>query len=235
MTLTTQRATCWSVTINNPTAADDKVVQTATDEYAWIKEIIGQKEVGENGTEHYQLCVRTNQVRFSQLKSVFSRAHIEPARDMLALQKYVVKSETAVQGTRMKKAQAKPSDIYSAAFSVYVPNLTLPQFSNIYPPDFSTPENIFRAERIWNAYEHYMGQLPENYTFWRRLLRAIGDAMILDGVYVEFIITSPPFIAAFKAFLRSILVRSYNAQVTGDQDAEALSEADAPQQEGSSE
>jgi hypothetical protein len=235
MTLSTQRSTCWSITINNPTAADDELVRTATNEYAWIKEIIGQKEVGENGTEHYQLCVRTNQVRFSQLKSVFSRAHIEPARNMLALQKYVVKPETAVSGTRMKKAQAKPSDIYSAAFTVYVPNWTLPEFQNIYPRDFSTPENILQAERIWNAYEHYMGLLPNEFTFWRRLLRAIGDAMILDDVYVEFIITSPPFIAAFKAHLRCILQRTYNAQVTGNQDAETLSEADASHQEGSSE
>jgi len=86
----TDRATCWSVTINNPQEA----------EYArplpvgWT--LKGQLERGEEGTLHYQGMLKTNQVRFSAVKKEFPRAHIEVARDKAALAKYVAKEETRV-------------------------------------------------------------------------------------------------------------------------------------------
>lgn len=88
---TTQRGTAWSVTINNPTPSDDEEIALARQK-GWKVE--GQKEVGEGGTPHYQLLVRTPQVRFSAVKKAFSRAHIEPAKNVEALANYVVKEET---------------------------------------------------------------------------------------------------------------------------------------------
>lgn len=57
---------------------------------------MGQLEQGEQGTRHYQLCVRTPQVRFSALKKRFPTAHIEVARSVPALMAYVEKSESRV-------------------------------------------------------------------------------------------------------------------------------------------
>lgn len=88
------RGTCWSVTINNPTKSDDEWIAQARQKSGW--KVHGQKEVGEQGTEHYQLMVTTPQVRFSALKKAFPRAHIELARDRTALSKYVVKEDTRV-------------------------------------------------------------------------------------------------------------------------------------------
>jgi len=83
------RATCWSITINNPTP-DDLLCPSA----GWSLQ--GQHEVGEEGTPHFQGMLRTPQVRFSAVKKAFPRAHIEIARDEIALEIYVHKEETRV-------------------------------------------------------------------------------------------------------------------------------------------
>jgi len=85
------RATCWSITINNPTEADDENIALAK-QRGWRVE--GQKEKGENGTVHYQLMVKTPQTRFAAMKKAFPRAHIEIARNGTALAKYVKKKTT---------------------------------------------------------------------------------------------------------------------------------------------
>lgn len=91
MSDSTRRASHWSVTINNPTPADDEAIALARQK-GWTVE--GQLEKGEEGTPHYQLYVKTPQVRFSAIKSMFARAHIEVARDPNALKQYVKKEET---------------------------------------------------------------------------------------------------------------------------------------------
>jgi len=85
------RASSWSVTINNPTATDEEHIALARQK-GWKVE--GQLEQGTEGTPHYQLLVRTPQVRFSAVKKAFPRAHVEKARNVVALQQYVVKSDT---------------------------------------------------------------------------------------------------------------------------------------------
>ena len=89
-----ERATCWSVTINNPTKSDDENISMAQQRSGWA--VYGQEEMGENGTPHYQLMVTTPQVRFSAVKKAFPRAHIEVARDRKALTAYVKKEDTRV-------------------------------------------------------------------------------------------------------------------------------------------
>lgn len=88
------RSIYWSVTINNPRSDDEENIATARSR-GWIVE--GQKEEGQNGTPHYQLSVNTRtQQRFTALKKVFPRAHIEAARNPRALKQYVHKEETRV-------------------------------------------------------------------------------------------------------------------------------------------
>lgn len=86
-----ERATCWSITINNPTEEDIAPVLPA----GW--KLQGQIERGEEGTEHFQGMLTTPQSRFNAIKAHFPRAHIEIARDKKALQAYVHKTETRVR------------------------------------------------------------------------------------------------------------------------------------------
>ena len=91
-----ERANNWSVTINMKTITREKAdefIQNAR-QAGW--EVNGQLEQGEQGTEHYQLHVRTPQVRFSAVKKMFPTAHIEVARNVKALKQYVQKEETRI-------------------------------------------------------------------------------------------------------------------------------------------
>lgn len=94
---TTARASCWSITINNPTEDDRHRLAEPPD---WVKEVHFQDEIGEEGTLHIQGCLVTAQCRFSKVKAYMPRAHIEVARSKQALLKYVKKTDTAVEGTQ---------------------------------------------------------------------------------------------------------------------------------------
>jgi len=109
-----ERATCWSITINNPVKNDEEFIAAARQK-GW--KVDGQLEKGENGTPHYQLIVRTPQVRFSAVKKAFPRAHIEVARNPTALASYVKKSETR-EGELPKTESKYPSQ--SAYFKLVV-------------------------------------------------------------------------------------------------------------------
>lgn len=84
----TERASCWSITINNPKEEDMNPELPA----GW--KFQGQMEKGEEGTEHFQGMLTTPQVRFAAVKKIFPRGHIEVARNRAALAKYVKKEET---------------------------------------------------------------------------------------------------------------------------------------------
>lgn len=96
------RATCWSITINNPTPEDMKPALPA----GW--KLVGQMETGKEGTEHFQAMLRTPQVRFTAVKKVLPRAHIEVARNPKALEKYVEKEDTRT-GDRIAIASTVPT------------------------------------------------------------------------------------------------------------------------------
>lgn len=86
------KATCWSITINNPVDGEENRWQNVP---GW--KLVGQFEVGEkNGVRHIQGMLKTPQVRFAAVKRVFPRAHIQIARNEAALTNYVKKPETRV-------------------------------------------------------------------------------------------------------------------------------------------
>jgi len=87
--MSVDRASCWSITINNPTEQD--VVCGIP---GWS--LSGQYEQGEEGTRHFQGMLKTPQVRFSAVKKAFPRAHIEKARNSAALAVYVNKKDTRI-------------------------------------------------------------------------------------------------------------------------------------------
>jgi len=89
----TERATCWSITINNPTPEDFSRLSNLPP--GW--KVKGQIECGgKQATEHAQCMLLTPQIRFAAVKKHLPRAHIEVARSKAALTKYVQKSDTRV-------------------------------------------------------------------------------------------------------------------------------------------
>lgn len=97
-----QRSSAWSITINNPTQTDEYDIAQARLK-GWKVE--GQLEKGENGTPHYQLLVKTPQVRFSLVKKAFPRAHIEACRNLTALTQYVQKEASRVASLKVDQSK----------------------------------------------------------------------------------------------------------------------------------
>lgn len=86
------KARCYSITINNYTDEDLKnldVIKNSCKSYGW------QSEIGKDGTPHLQgYLYFKNAKSFKVLKKILPRAHIEIARNYLALKNYVKKAET---------------------------------------------------------------------------------------------------------------------------------------------
>lgn len=99
--------THWLLTVNNPEESDDVDISRAR-EKGWLVE--GQKEKGKDGTEHYQIYVRSKQ-RFSALKKAFPRAHIEVCHNPDAARQYVKKEDTRI-GCLPAEARNKPMSMW---------------------------------------------------------------------------------------------------------------------------
>lgn len=110
------KARNWSITINNPTQEDYAGIEQLKAK-TWCKEWRGQLEAGENGTQHIQAALKTDNVKFSMVKKCLKRAHIEPARNAVALRQYVHKQETRIatlpttQATSLSDIQQTMTDI----------------------------------------------------------------------------------------------------------------------------
>lgn len=182
------RGTCWSITINNPGVDDTKCEVPG-----WKLE--GQFEVGEEGTPHFQGCLRTPQVRFSAVKRAFPRAHIEVARDRVALQRYVHKEDTRV-------AAYVPDDIPSMfRLQEMVAAKWDPQvWDEWWEAAFNRP--VTASSRPPDIDEEAM-----------KYLDVIVAGMIEAGQRgAEFIAINPMWRSSWKRFWRSIITRHAQVQ-----------------------
>jgi len=189
------RATCWSVTINNPVKNDEEFIAAAR-QRGWKVE--GQLERGENGTPHYQLIVRTPQVRFSAVKKAFPRAHIEVARNPTALASYVKKAETR-EGELPQTESKYPTQ--AAYFKMVVEELY--DVEKDLRIDF-TDGNWYKEDRRADNEQ--------------RLLDALDEAtriLILRGYHVETLAVNPQTRSAWKKFGMAIIRRSM-AEISAD-------------------
>lgn len=185
--MTSDRATCWSLTINNPTPDDEENIAMAMQK-GW--RIDGQREKGAEGTEHYQLILHTPQVRFSAVKKQFPRAHIEVARNRAALAAYVGKEATRV-GQLATKAELYPSQskFFELVWEVILADPTKSEFRRASNGRFITPKNAL----VFGAKE-----------------------LIRRGYVVENIACNPMTIQAWALFHDDFLVRKTNRQTDAE-------------------
>jgi len=193
--MSTLRGSCWSLTINNPTAADEEHINLAR-QRGWKVE--GQLEKGAEGTPHYQLRVSTPQVRFSALKKAFPRGHIELARDPAALGKYVVKEATRVSG--------------------------LPTGQDAYPSLSKFWELIYRHYNTndshgWDCLSletgtvsFYDDDCDEEFTNTPLVVfdKAVR-VLISSGYHVESLAANPSTRSMWKLYARELMARSHNS------------------------
>jgi len=182
------RASCWSITVNNPIQADEDNIAKAR-QLGWKVE--GQKEVGETGTPHYQLLVESGQVRFSSIKKAFPRAHIEVCRDKTALKKYVHKEETRVEGL------PAASDNYPSQQKVW--DMMAHWIDENYPETDGSSNLV----ELWNE-DRWLHEFD----------RFISE-YILDGYVLEGIAVNPQVRSGLKKFGLSIYRRSQQREYGG--------------------
>jgi len=203
---TDNRGTCWSVTINNPVAADHEEIARARQK-GWS--VDGQVEKGEEGTVHLQLMVKTPQVRFSAVKKQFSRGHIELARNPKALSNYVNKADTAVAPL------PTGSDRYPSLSKYW--ELIAIQLNNGHREwTADDKEAFFHPELV----EEGDGRLPQRVYLYNdrddtvlasdplSALDHITEELIADGYHVEAHATNPAVRSSFRKWWRAILFRA---------------------------
>lgn len=197
------RSIYWSVTINNPKTCDEENIATARTR-GWIVE--GQKELGENGTPHYQLAVNCkSQQRFSALKKVFPRAHIEQARNPKALKTYVHKDETRI-------AELPNSDRYVTSQH---------KLWSLVVDELQNGEADKRHRILVNDDKPYLSNIFEPLP----ALDYACDALIRKGYHcVETMAVNPQVRSAWKTFWSAIIARRDIDRQT-DRQAELISQS----------
>lgn len=180
------RATCWSITINNPTADELKTPLPS----GW--RIEGQIEVGEEkGTEHYQAMLCTPQVRFSAVKKIFPRAHIEVARDRNALKKYVHKEDTRVESHSWQSMVPTPYNYQSKIAAAW---------------DDKEFEEMCEKHK-----NRELGDIALDYTD-----ALVAKDITAGAVGVEFVAVNPMWRSSWKKFWRAIVSRQRSADSQTD-------------------
>lgn len=190
----TDRATTWSITINNPGPADEEAIALARQK-GWKVE--GQLEKGLNGTPHYQLMVRTPQVRFSALKKQFPRAHIEVARNSAALASYVQKEDTRV-GQLSTSQDKYPS---------------LSKFWDLIYDEISEEKGQPADE--WRELDELTDKQKLG------LFDTVCFRLIYCGYHVETLAVNPQTRAAFTKFAGALMARSFADRQTDRQRVES--------------
>lgn len=191
--ITMKKATAWSLTINNPTESDEDNISEARIK-GWKVE--GQKEQGENGTIHYQLLLKTPQVRFSAVKKAFPRAHIEIAKKLIALKQYVHKEDTRI-APLMTNDEKYPS-----------PTKLMGLFSEYFHTEFKSISVKYHADP-----NTYSGDV---------LLKVFDDCirdLISRGYYVEAHGVNPQIRGSIKHYGHAIILREAVNKQTQQQNA----------------
>lgn len=184
------RATAWSLTINNPTPADEENMNVVRQK-GWKVE--GQLEKGEGGTSHYQLFLRTPQVRFSAVKKAFPRAHIEVARNPAALQQYVHKEETR-EGELNNQSEFYPS---------------LAKFWHLVYDYFNVCEK-YGLDKSENGFKLFDGRDINDPDVRLNMLDEATESLIKRGYHVESIAINPSTRSAARRYLVAIFMRCAN-------------------------
>jgi len=202
----TERATCWSVTLNMKTVKKetcDEMIQQARSA-GWT--ITGQEEMG-GENPHYQLMVQTPQVRFSAMKKMFPTGHIEVARNRQALAKYVTKEDTRVGALpEHDEKYVTASRLWDMIYNVNETRMLWDRLDD---------ENV----RCYKEADQKLLE-ADPLAFFDRMI----GLFIRQGYFVDMLACNPAVRSFWKKFWPDILYRSRETDRQTDRQAELISE-----------
>lgn len=207
----------WSITINNPTQDDYTQIEVLKSK-GWLKEWTGQLERGENGTPHIQACIKTDNVKFSMIKKALPRAHIEVARNAVALRQYVVKPETRIGQLAQIRTAGLP-EIQREIVRIVMENLQHKgNWCHYKPSMYDSRKKMWSFTKIVMETEMEVSEVVDmNWCYLEQMKNnfyenAINN-LIRTGYYAVEIIASNPFMRnSIIKYFDSIIIRTYNAQ-----------------------
>jgi len=200
------KASCWSITINNPTD-DDHAQWESLKSLPWVKMVNGQLEQGENDTPHIQGAVTTEYGRFfEKLKQALPRAHIEIAKNKNALMQYVQKTETRIGEVAQYERPAT-----RIATQQDVQNHLVTMVRTIVPSKY--PERWAESENDLHVFMNHHGFIVRQDADW--WIDTTVRSMIQCGYFgVEFTMANNQIRGAFKRYIDSIIIRNISAANT---------------------
>lgn len=199
----TERSSHWSITINNPTEQDNVDIKNLQS-LSWFKSFKSQMEEGKEGTKHIQGYLQTSQQRFSTIKKALPRGHIEVARNVKALVKYVEKIDTRFEEREtVNKVIPTLFEFAERVASVLNVNDIMEQYEEQFNLETLMKMNL--GERI----EYLDTCKTPDQIFILMLDKSIDYCIRYHGLKgVEFISINPMFRESFKKHWRSVLDRS---------------------------
>lgn len=212
---TKQRSRVWSITINNPSSQEIEDWKNATALH-WVVEAKGQLEMGTEGTLHIQGYLKTQPVRFSQVKKAFPRAHIEVAKNPTALAQYVSKAETRVAPLEQTNNVVTPQRIQTSLTEYIIEEVLTRkgeplQYSlnkKTWSSEVIDIENFYSADpdsriKLIEKNEQYLEANSET------IIDKVVNKLIREGfMTVEFIMSNNQVRTAYKKYFASICIRN---------------------------
>lgn len=205
--------------MNNPSAEEVALWENISKHATFVKSASGQLEKGKEGTPHIQGILKTDSVRFSAVKKLLPRAHIEKARNAKALEQYATKEETRLAPLTSSKREvlmATPATIQKRLFDSLYYTLSAHSLSVKMMEDtivyvlvpieqkallkFDAKDFVEKLRtHEWTNYVKANAQ---------KIMDRIYATLIEEGYYnVEFIASNNLLNGGFKKFLVEILIR----------------------------
>ncbi|MBV6343478.1 hypothetical protein, partial [Candidatus Magnetobacterium casense] len=183
--------------------------------------ITGQVEKAPTtGTLHYQLMLKTPQMRFSAIKGAFPTAHIEIAKRPIALSQYVVKEATRVADLPSQDEK------YPTAAKFWILVYKYYEVDDTSGWDQS-------CEHAVRFYDTDKQRDIESDPLW--FLDQVAANLIRSGYVIDHLITNPAIRSFWKKFHAEILYRARELDRQTDRQKERLEEEtqqDAPSDSG---
>lgn len=220
----TDKASCWSITLNNPTQEEIDNWKNIKVHH-WVKEAVGQLEKGAEGTPHIQGMLKTEYIRFAQVKKALPRAHIEAAKNQAALTKYVQKEDTRVAVLQQQTKLADNKKVQETLTTIVEQTLTYKQYGSpdmwiINKPQLDNRSRLtFTREFIPKIDHNPLDYVAEQNEQWiqKNADSLIDDAvnrLIREGYYgIETVICNNQVRSGIKKYLTSIIIRHVKFQV----------------------
>jgi len=153
----TTKTTRWAMTVFEAEFPLLLVMPELVAEWGWQDE-----RCPLTNTLHRQGYLRTKrQVRFSQLKKILPKVHIEPAKNWDALRKYCEKEDTAVAGTRVNQLAPVHTSMTMAQMMLLIAS----HIAYMEPYTLSTTEaqrNARRDHLLWTSVNYILDEINMN-------------------------------------------------------------------------